>query len=51
MFYDWDDSAYDAYGTGYIPITIAINAGGDIVYNDTGGMDERSLRAVIDKIL
>lgn len=51
VFYDWDDSAYDTYGTGYIPITIAIDKNGKIVYNETGGMSESQLRAVVKSIL
>ena len=51
VFYDWDNSAFGAYGTRYIPITIAINAAGEIVYNDTGGLSEKALRSVIESIL
>ena len=51
VFYDWLGSAYSAYGTGYIPVTIAIDADGNIVYNEVGGLDESSLRSIVDSIL
>lgn len=51
VFYDWDYSAYDAYGTGYIPITLAIDANGNLVYNQVGSLDESSLKSVINSIL
>ncbi|HBI51752.1 MAG TPA: peroxiredoxin [Ruminococcaceae bacterium] len=50
VFYDWDNSAYEAYGTGAIPVTIAVNADGEIVYNQAGMLDESSLRKIIDSI-
>ena len=51
VFYDWDDSAYGTYGTGYIPITIAMDRYGNVVYNQTGGVSEKQLRSIIKSIL
>ena len=51
VFYDWDDSAYGTYGTGYIPITIAMDKYGNVVYNQTGGLSEKQLRSIIKSIL
>lgn len=51
VYYDWYDSAYNVYGTGYIPLTLAFDARGNLVYNDTGRMSEKALRALIEDIL
>lgn len=51
VFYDWYGSAYKAYGTGYVPVTIAINAKGEIVYNEVGGLSESKLESVIKSAL
>jgi len=51
VFYDWDSSALIAYGTGYIPITIAINSQGDITYNSVGSLEESELEGIIKELL
>ena len=51
VYYDWDMGAFSAYGTGYIPVTVAINSSGEVVYNQIGSMDESTLESIISGII
>ena len=51
VLYDFDGSANWAYGTGYIPVTVAINRNGEIIYHDSGSLDESSLKNLIEEVL
>ncbi len=51
VYYDFDDSADRAYGTGYIPVTVAISKKGEVVYHDSGSLDEASLKRLIEEVL
>ncbi|MBO4414459.1 MAG: redoxin domain-containing protein, partial [Lachnospiraceae bacterium] len=49
VYYDFDDSADRAYGTGYIPVTVAISKKGEVIYHDSGSLDEASLKRLIEE--
>ncbi len=50
VFYDFDDSASLAYSEGYIPLTIVIDADGNLVTTHTGSMSESQLLDLIKKV-
>lgn len=49
LYFDNSDEAYNAYGNGYIPVTVVINSNGEVIYNDAGGLTEDYLRTLIEK--
>ena len=51
VYYDFSRSANTAYGTGYIPVTVAISKKGEVIYHDSGSLDEASLKTLIDEVL
>ena len=51
VYYDFDDSADRAYGTGYIPVTVAISKKGEVIYHDSGSLDEESLKRLVEEVL
>lgn len=50
VYYDFDKSANAAYGTGYIPVTVAITKSGEVIYHDSGSLDESSLELLIKEV-
>ena len=50
VYYDFDGSADKAYGTGYIPVTVAITKNGEIIYHDSGSLDEGTLKDLVEKV-
>ena len=48
IYYDYDNSFNAAYGTGYIPVTVAINKKGEVIYHDSGSLDEASLEELVE---
>ena len=50
VYYDTDYSAAIAYGTNSIPVSVFIDAEGNIVYGYIGAMSEEMLYACIDLI-
>lgn len=51
VFFDTGGSAVSAYGLYSIPVTVAINAEGEIVSSMTGAMSEGRLALMIDALL
>ncbi|MCR5322663.1 MAG: redoxin family protein [Lachnospiraceae bacterium] len=51
VYYDFDYSADTAYGTGYIPVTVAINKKGKVIYHDSGSLNEESLKLLIEEAM
>ena len=51
VYYDFADSADAAYGTGYIPVTVAIDRKGKLIYHDSGSLTEKELKALIEKVM
>ena len=51
VYYDFDYSADSAYGTGYIPVTVAISKKGEVIYHDHGSLNEASLKSLIEEVL
>ncbi|MBR4341693.1 MAG: redoxin domain-containing protein [Lachnospiraceae bacterium] len=51
VYYDFDDNASRAYGTGYIPMNIVFTASGQIIYCDSGSLDESYLKYLLDSAI
>ncbi len=47
VYYDFDYSANQTYGNGYIPMTIVFTKDGKIIYHDAGSLEESQLEKLI----
>ena len=51
VYYDLGASANKAYGTGRIPLTVAVDRKGEVIYHDSGALYESSLRSLIEEVM
>ena len=51
LFFDSRNEGFSAYGTEYIPVTVAISADGGLVDIHVGGLSEQDLQSMIDQLL
>ena len=51
IYFDYDYSVSRLFSTGYIPVTVAIKADGEVIYFDSGSLPESSIQSLIDQLL
>lgn len=51
LYFDSEGQGYNAYGTGYIPMTILISPDGHVLDSHVGGLGEDEVQALVDRLL